>query len=30
MGWIEAEIDDWIEQRMAERQRTPVSATRSM
>lgn len=30
MGWIEAEIDHWIEERMAERQRTPVAATRSM
>lgn len=30
MGWIEAEIDHWIEERMAARQRTPVAATRSM
>lgn len=30
MGWIEAEIDHWIEELMAARQRTPVAATRSM
>lgn len=30
MGWIEAEIDKWIEDRMAARQRTPVLATVSM
>lgn len=29
-GWIEAEIDRWIERRMAERQRTPDAATVSM
>lgn len=30
MGWIEAEINQWIKQRMAARQRTPAPATRSM
>lgn len=30
MGWIEAEIDAWIEERMAARQSAPVDATRSM
>ena len=30
MGWIEAEIDRWIEQRMAERQSAPVASTLSM
>ncbi|NML62242.1 AlpA family transcriptional regulator [Massilia sp. RP-1-19] len=30
MGWIEAEIDKWIEERMRARQRTPVAATLSM
>lgn len=30
MGWIEAEIDAWIEDRMAARQSAPVAATRSM
>lgn len=30
MGWIEAEVDRWIEARMAARQRTPVASTLSM
>jgi prophage regulatory protein len=30
VGWIEAEIDAWIEERMAERQGTPVLSTASM
>lgn len=30
MGWIEAEIDKWIEDRMAARQATPAASTKSM
>lgn len=29
IGWIEAEVDKWIEARMAERQSTPDSSTLS-
>lgn len=29
MGWIEAEIDKWIEDRMAARHKAPVASTES-
>lgn len=29
MGWVEAEIDNWIASRMAARQRTPAASTAS-